>query len=90
MSYMHNSTPVIHVLFTLPHCLCHLFLSLPIPPLFVYSQPFSNAFVLIRPLFVPSFFSPSFLGFIAHPKQLSHPLPARIKLWFVPDFDLKL
>lgn len=54
MSYMHNSTPVIHVLFTLPHCLCHLFLSLPIPPLFVYSQPFSNAFVLIRPLFVPS------------------------------------
>lgn len=54
MSYMHNSTPVIPVHVTLPHCLCHLVLSLLIPPLFFYSQPFSNAFVHIHPLFAPS------------------------------------
>lgn len=77
MSCMHNSTPVIHVLFPLTLCLCHIFLFSLIPPLFVRS-PFFKCFGA----HLLSVFASFFCGFITNPKQLSHSLSPKAKFTF--------
>ena len=56
MSCMHNSTPVIHVPFSLPLCLCHTFL---------YLLP-SSSFFLLYYFFLFSFFAGSALVIIGY------------------------